>query len=747
MRVQGLFCFIGKCFLQFCRTVIIRENIGVKLNRQVFKNREKVIYDLLSHKDYMPMRIKEIAILLQIPKAKRGELEAVLENLIVAGKISITKRGKYHKTKVDTRRARVKKEEILRGTFIGHPKGFGFVEITDCDEDIFIPAENTNNAFHMDQVEIQLGIKPSGKRQEGVVKKVISHGITEVIGTLELSRNYGFVVPDNAKINHDIFVTKEHRKDANNGDKVIVTMISYGKNGKSPEGRIKEVLGAPGEPGVDILSIAKSYGIPDEFPERVINQAQRVSPHIIEGDLAGREDLRDWQCVTIDGEDAKDLDDAITLTRDDNGFELGVHIADVANYVQENSALDKEALRRGTSVYLIDRVIPMLPRELSNGICSLNAHEDRLALSCIMQLDNEGKMISHRLAESVIHVDKRMTYTAVKQIIEDEDAKVIEEYQDFNQMFERMRELSLILRNNRERRGSIDFDFPESEIHLDEMGRPTKVTAHEANVATKIIEDFMLLANETVAKEYCTREIPFLYRTHEEPDMEKMEGVLSFIRNSGIKVRKEKQVVTPKEIQKILTSIEGTPREPLISRLLLRSMKQARYTTGCSGHFGLAAKYYSHFTSPIRRYPDLQIHRIIKDDIRGRLTQQKTEHYLHFLADVAQQSSATERRAEEAERETIKLKKAEYMQGFIDEEMTGVISGITAWGIYVELPNTVEGLVHVNSLRDDYYNFDEDNYQMVGEMNKRVYELGQIVKVRVLDANMTTKTVDFVLVD
>ena len=700
---------------------------------------------MISHRNYMPMKIKEIAILLQIPKSKREELEAVLDSLVQAGKISITKRGKYHKTKVDTRRKRVKAEEVLVGTFIGHQKGFGFVEVPERDEDVFIPADNVHNAFHMDKVEVRLGAKPEGKRQEGIIKSVISHGMTEVIGTFESSKNYGFVVPDNAKISQDIFVAKEHRLEAGNGDKVVVSMTNYGNNGKSPQGRIKEVLGSPNDPGVDILSIAKSYGIPDEFPERVINQANRTSQQVLESDLAGREDIRDWQCVTIDGEDAKDLDDAITLTKDENGYELGVHIADVANYVQENSALDREALRRGTSVYLIDRVIPMLPKELSNGICSLNAHEDRLALSCIMQLDNSGQMISKRIVETVIHVDKRMTYDAVKKIVEDKDAETISEYEEFHAMFERMYELSLILRKNRERRGSIDFDFPESEIHLDKNGRPTDIVAHEANAATKIIEDFMLLANETVAKEYCTREIPFLYRTHEDPDMEKMEGVLSFIRNSGIKVRKEKQVVTPKEIQKILSAIEGTPREPLISRLLLRSMKQAKYTTGCSGHFGLAAKYYSHFTSPIRRYPDLQIHRIIKDDIRGRMNQQKIEHYVRFLADVAQQSSAMERRAEEAERETIKLKKAEYMQGFIGEEMTGIISGVTGWGMYVELPNTVEGLIHVTSMRDDYYHFDEDNYQMVGERDKKIYELGQTVNVRVENADTNTKTVDFVL--
>jgi len=717
------------------------------LNKKVLKNREKMIYELICNKDYMPMRIKEIAILLQIPKEKRRELEAVLESLIEEGKISVTKRGKYHKAKKVERRERVNQEALLTGTFIGHPKGFGFVEIADADEDIYIPVDNINNAFHMDQVRVKLGRKPEGRRQEGIITEIISHGITEVIGTFELSKNYGFVVSDNLKINRDIFIAKEYRKEARDGDKVIVSILNYGKRNKSPEGRIKEVLGKIGDPGVDILSIARSYGLPVEFPEKVVNQAKRVKQEIQEGDFEGREDLRNWQCVTIDGEDAKDLDDAITLVKDGDDYVLGVHIADVANYVQENSALDHEALKRGTSAYLIDRVIPMLPKELSNGICSLNAGADRLALSCIMQLDSKGKLLKHRLCESVIHVNKRMTYTAVKQILEDRDTELMTEYQEFYPILERMQELSSILRQNRKRRGSIDFDFPESEIHLDEQGKPIEIIAHESNVATKIIEDFMLLANETVAQEYCTREIPFLYRTHEDPDMEKMEGVLSFIRNSGVKVRKEKQVVTPKEIQKILTAIEGTTQEPLISRLLLRSMKQARYTTGCSGHFGLAAKHYSHFTSPIRRYPDLQIHRIIKDSLRGRMNQTRIEHYARFLEDVARQSSAMERRAEEAERETIKLKKAEYMRAYLGEEMTGVISGVTAWGLYVELPNTVEGLVHVSTLRDSYYTFDEEHYRMVSEDSTKIYELGQTVKVKVREVDMTTKTIDFILAE
>ena len=719
------------------------------MSKKVLKNRKKMIYELISSKDYMPMRAKEIAVLLQIPKDKRKDLVKVLEDLTEEGKISITKRGKYHKAEPKERRGRsIRKDTQVTGTFIRHAKGFGFVELEDAgQEDIFIPESGTNNAFHLDQVEVRIEPKVEGKRKEGTITGVLGHGMSEVIGTFEKSENYGFVLPDNQKIQQDIFIAKEHCMNAQDGDKVVISMISYGKKNKSPEGCIKEVLGHRSQAGIDVLSIARGYGLPMEFPEKVLNQAGKVSAALTEGDHQGRTDLRTWQCVTIDGEDAKDLDDAITLTKDGDTYELGVHIADVANYVQEKSALDREAQKRGTSVYLVDRVIPMLPKELSNGICSLNQGEDRLALSCIMKLDSKGKLLKHQILETVINVDRRMTYTAVKKILEDKDAKLIEEYQEFCPLFQLMEELSHLLRKKRKRRGSIDFDFPESKIKLNDQGQPIEIIAYEHNTATKIIEDFMLLANETVAKEYCDQEIPFVYRTHEDPDMERMEGVLTFIRRSGIHAVKEGAVIRPKEIQKILKSIEGTPQEPLISRLLLRSMKQARYTTGCSGHFGLAAKHYCHFTSPIRRYPDLQIHRIIKDTIRGRMQQKKIEHYALLLEDVARQSSAMERRAEEVERETVKLKKAEYMKNHINEEMQGVVSGVTAWGLYVELPNTVEGLVHMNMMQDDYYIFDQEHYCLVGEKTKKVYELGQSVRVRVDHADIVTKTVDFVLVE
>ena len=555
------------------------------------------------------------------------------------------------------------------------------------------------------------------------------------------------MISDNPKFSKDIFIPRKEAAGIKNGDKVIVVITDYGSGNKNPEGKIKENLGNIRTPGTDILAIVKSFGIPSEFPEKVMKQAQRVPDHVLDADRDGRLDLRHLQTVTIDGEDAKDLDDAISLTKEGDIYHLGVHIADVSNYVQYNSALDREALKRGTSVYLADRVVPMLPERLSNGICSLNQGEDRLALSCLMDINEKGKVVSHQIAETVINVNERMCYTDVKNILEDTDEEAKKRYEALIPMFFMMKELSGILRNSRHHRGSIDFDFPESKIILNAAGKAIDVKPYEANVATKIIEDFMLMANETVAQEYCTEEIPFVYRTHDNPDPEKVESLLTLLHNQGVKIQKAKEEITPKEIQQIIESIEGLPNEAMISRLVLRSMKQAKYTTECSGHFGLAAKYYCHFTSPIRRYPDLQIHRIIKDNLRGRLMREgRTEHYAEILDEVARQSSVCERRADEAERESDKLKKAEYMSYHLGEEFEGIISGVTGWGLYVELPNTVEGLVHVNTLRDDYYVFDQESYELRGEMTKKVYKLGDKVRVRVAEADKMLKTVDFELV-
>ena len=486
--------------------------------------------------------------------------------------------------------------------------------------------------------------------------------------------------------------------------------------------------------------------MPVEFSEKIMHQVENVSKEVTDADMAGRMDLRDWTMVTIDGEDAKDLDDAVSLFMDGDNYVLGVHIADVSNYVQEHSALDVEALKRGTSVYLVDRVIPMLPHALSNGICSLNEAQNRLTLSCIMTINPKGEVIDHKIAETVIRTNRRMTYTNVKKILEDKDPEVMEEYKELVPMFEKMAELASILRKRRMKRGSIDFDFPETKVILNDKGEPIDIKPYDRNVATKLIEDFMLIANETVASHFFWQEIPFVYRTHENPDTEKIHKLSTFINNFGYSLHIGADEVHPKELQKLLEKIEGTDEEALISRLTLRSMKQARYTTACTGHFGLAASYYCHFTSPIRRYPDLQIHRIIKETLRGRMNAKRIEHYEGILDEVAKQSSQMERRADEAERETIKLKKCEYMAKHIGEEFEGVISGVTEWGFFVELPNTVEGLVRVTELKDDFYQFYEDTYELVGEATNKRYKLGQKVKVVVESTDKLMRTIDFALV-
>lgn len=750
------------------------------MSKKDMDRRKKFILELMGDPIYQPMRLREISSLLRLSKEEKRELYDVLDKLCEEGKVSVDRKGRYEKVKgkwkkkkddryYDDRReeygseyGRKKKDKNKKdknkkeqpegiqaeGTFIGHPKGFGFVEIEGQDEDIFIPESDTGTAMHQDKVRIIIrDDKKEGKRQEGVVVKVLERGMPEIVGTYQLNRDFGFVISDNPKFSKDIFIPRKEAAGIKNGDKVIAVITDYGSGNKNPEGKIKENLGNIRTPGTDILAIVKSFGIPSEFPEKVMKQAQRVPDHVLDADRDGRLDLRHLQTVTIDGEDAKDLDDAISLTKEGDIYHLGVHIADVSNYVQYNSALDREALKRGTSVYLADRVVPMLPERLSNGICSLNQGEDRLALSCLMDINEKGKVVSHQIAETVINVNERMCYTDVKNILEDTDEEAKKRYEALIPMFFMMKELSGILRNSRHHRGSIDFDFPESKIILNAAGKAIDVKPYEANVATRIIEDFMLMANETVAQEYCTEEIPFVYRTHDNPDPEKVESLLTLLHNQGVKIQKAKEEITPKEIQQIIESIEGLPNEAMISRLVLRSMKQAKYTTECSGHFGLAAKYYCHFTSPIRRYPDLQIHRIIKDNLRGRLMREgRTEHYAEILDEVARQSSVCERRADEAERESDKLKKAEYMSYHLGEEFEGIISGVTGWGLYVELPNTVEGLVHVNTLRDDYYVFDQESYELRGEMTKKVYKLGDKVRVRVAEADKMLKTVDFELV-
>ena len=711
--------------------------------------RKKVICDLMEDELYVPMKEKELAMFLSVVKEEREEFHKILQELLAEGRLTVTGKGKYKKA--DGR--------VLTGTFISNAKGFGFVEIEGREEDLFIPEDKVNGAFHKDIVQVALLAGKNGKRQEAQVVSILSRGMTQVVGTYERSRNnFGFVVPDNGKLAQDIFVPKERSKGAMSGHKVVVEITDYGTDRRSPEGKVVEILGHINDPGVDIMSIVRGYELPVEFVEKIMNQVERVSQEVSEADRAGRRDLRNVVMVTIDGEDAKDLDDAVSVSFDGEKYHLGVHIADVTNYVQENSALDREALKRGTSVYLVDRVIPMLPHALSNGICSLNEGVDRLALSCLMTVDNRGEITDYEICESVINVNKRMSYTAVKNILQDESIvereEAYREYADLVPMFCQMERLAALLREKRRKRGSIDFDFPECKIILNKEGQPLEIKPYERNVATRIIEDFMLAANETVAQHFYWQELPFVYRVHGVPDAERIQKLSTFINNFGyyMKTMDRKgskagsEEIHPKEIQKLLDKIAGTPEEAMISRLTLRSMKQAKYSVESSGHFGLACQFYCHFTSPIRRYPDLQIHRIIKEQLRGRLGEERIAHYREILPEVAKHSSETERRADEAERETDKLKKVEYMEERIGQVFSGVISGVTGWGIYVELENTVEGLVHVSKLPGDYYYYNESTYEMVGEATGRVYKLGMPVTVRVEDCDKMTRTIDFSLV-
>lgn len=735
-----------------------------------YEQRKKMIYDFMCDNMYVPMKIKELAIVLGVKKEQRPELEAILADLMAEGRIECSKRGKYSKSEI----------KKMTGTFTAHPKGFGFVSVEGEMEDIFIPESQVNGAMHMDTVEITVSPVTTGRRREGTVVKILERGMKQVVCTYEQSKTFGFAVPDNPKFGSDIFIPEERSKGAVSGHKVVVEVTSYGKKDRKPEGKVVEILGHINDPGVDILSLVRAYGLPVEFDEKVLKQVENVAKPVSEADMAGRMDLRDWQMVTIDGEDAKDLDDAVSVTMDDDNYILGVHIADVSNYVQEHSALDVEALKRGTSVYLVDRVIPMLPHALSNGICSLNQGENRLALSCIMTINPKGEIIDHTIAETVICVDRRMSYTQVKNILEAyhaanaQDASVekvdgrqdgadretesvsdvnvrrqqealLGEYEALVPMFVRMEKLAGILRGKRMKRGSIDFDFPETKVILDAQGNPIDIRPYDRNVATKIIEDFMLAANETVASDFYWRELPFVYRTHENPDTEKIQKLSTFINNFGYTLHIGADEVHPKELQKLLQKIDGTKEEALISRLTLRSMKQARYTIDNTGHFGLAADCYCHFTSPIRRYPDLQIHRIIKESLRGRLNEKRIDHYEHILPEVAKHSSEMERRADEAERETVKLKKVQYMEQHIGEAFEGVISGVTEWGFFVELENTVEGLVRVTELTDDFYQYYEDTYELVGEATNRRYKLGQKVQVRVEHCDRIMRTIDFAL--
>ena len=703
--------------------------------REIVKEK---LFNFICDENYKPMRLKDIRFLLQVSNEDKKRVELALEELVAEGKITVTPKGKYKKMD----------DNLLVGIYIGNKKGFGFVRVEGDKEDYFIPARDTMDAFHSDRVVIQpTGVSEAGKRHEAKIVQILERGMNVVVGTYDKQGAFGFVIPDNQKVADDIFIAKENSMGAMSGHKVVCQLLNYGEKRKSPEGRIVEILGHVNDPSTDIMSVVRAYDIPMEYPEKVMDSLNEIPDEINSEDVIGRKDFRMLDTVTIDGEDAKDLDDAITLSYENGVYTLGVHIADVSHYVKEKSPLDKEALKRGTSCYLVDSVIPMIPHKLSNGICSLNAGVDRLTLSCVMEIDKKGKLLNHYIAECVINVNERMTYTNVAKILDRSDEEVLKRYEPLVPMFDLMKELSDIIRAARHKRGSIDFDVPETKIIVDENHKPVEIKPYDRNPATKIIEDFMLMANETIAEDYFWQELPFEYRVHEDPDQEKMEQLMHFMSNFGLYMKGAGGEMHPKELQKLLEKIEGEPYEALISKMMLRSMKQARYSTECTGHFGLACKYYCHFTSPIRRYPDLQIHRIIKENLHGQLNDKRIAHYKRILPTVADDNSNKERRAEEAEREVIKLKEIEYMSEHIGEEFDGVVSGVTSSYIFVELENTVEGAVSVAYMYDDLYYFNEELYAMVGEKKGKKYQLGDKVRIKVLNCDKIKKNIDFSIID
>ena len=689
-----------------------------------------------------------------------------------------------------------KREQIFTGRFDSNARGFGFVTVEGFERDLFIPQGCTGGAVYGDTVEVRItkgslyesgyGDDGQGRRAEAEVTRILEHGVKTVVGTFHsfrrpVQKTYikdyimlgkrmvgktvslsiaGYITPDNTKIPFEVDVPADGKNGALEGHKVVSQISIYPGNGENPVGTVSEILGHVTDPGVDILSIVKGYEIPTEFPKEVMGEADRI-PESVDVRLEAvarqnRTDYRDLPTVTIDGEDTKDIDDAISLVREGKKWKLGVHIADVAEYVKEGSALDKEAFNRGTSVYLADRVIPMLPRKLSNGICSLNAGEDRLAMSCVMTIDENGEVSEYEISESIIHVDARLSYNGVMRLFtENDDSEIAQSLswqgyrgikgrtQKLARMLRNMKKLAAQLRANREKRGSIDFDFPEAKIVLDEMGRPVEISLRERTDATDLIEDFMLLANETVAKHCVYLEIPSVYRVHEVPAVDKMKELAQLVRGFGYRFKPGQSDVHPSQIRHLLEKMKGRPEEAMLSRIVLRSMQKAQYATGCEGHFGLALKYYCHFTSPIRRYPDLLVHRSLKYWLRGEMDADTADRLNLCLPGAAARSSAMEQRAAEVERETVKLKKAQYMEERVGENYTGTISGITGWGIYVELPDTVEGMIRISDLTDDFYAYDEKRYILVGERTGRTYMLGQTMKITVAGVDTARRTIDF----
>ncbi|CDM68163.1 Ribonuclease R [Clostridium bornimense] len=685
-------------------------------------NIREILLGFMNEKAYKPMSIKELSKIFNINKKESRDFEKVLLEMEKDGQIVKNRAGYYG---VPERMG------LVVGRLQGHARGFGFViPEEEGMVDIFIPGSAMNGAVHGDKVLAKIVVsEKEGKKCEGEISRILERAQKEIIGIYEDSKNFGFVIPEDKRISKDIFIPKSKRNGAKSGEVVIVEVTEWPESRRNPEGKITSVLGNKGDKGIDILTIIKKFKLPEKFPKEVEDFVNKYDDIIDSKEADRRVDLRDIKMVTIDGEDAKDLDDAVSVSKLENGnYYLGVHIADVSHYVKERSPLDEEALARATSVYLIDRVIPMLPKKLSNGLCSLNPKVDRLALSCFMEIDKNGKVLNHKIEETVIRTNERMTYTDVTKILRDKDEELIERYKELYEDFLLMGELFEILNKKRLSRGAIDFDFEECKIILDDKGKPIDIKPYERAIANRIIEEFMLVCNETVAEHMYWANTPFVYRIHEDPDTEKLEHFNEFIYNLGYTMKKT-QDVHPKNLQEIVNKVRGKKEETVVNTLLLRSMKQARYSPECIGHFGLAAKYYCHFTSPIRRYPDLIIHRIIKKHLRGKLDEKTTRRFIGAVDYASIQSSERERVAQEAEREVDDLKKAEYMSERIGEVYSGIISSVTNFGMFVELPNTVEGLVHISELEDDFYHYDDRHMALIGERTKNIYKLGDEVEI------------------
>ena len=703
------------------------------------KIREQLL-GLINDPHYNPLKREELALIFNIHPSEMPMFYNFLDELEEDGYIIKTKKGRVMSPN---------KMGLFVGKFVAHRKGYGFVESDEeFTQDLFIPKDDINGALHNDRVMAEI-VTPAteDKRAEGKVIKIIKREVTRVVGLFQENKSFGFVVPDDKKFNQDIFIPKRGFNGAKNDDKVVCEITLWPQENRKPEGKIIEVLGKKGERGVEIDSIIRAHGLPEEFPKKVIDEANYVSSQDLEDEIARRLDLRHLDIFTIDGEDAKDLDDAISIEVLPNGnYKLGVHIADVTHYVREKSKLDKEALKRATSVYLVDKVIPMLPKQLSNGVCSLNPFEDKLTLSCIMEIDENGKVVNSEIAETVINSKARMTYTEVSDILEKDDEKLKQTFAKQVEDFKNAEKLARILMKRRERRGAIDFDFPEAKIILNREGKVVDIKCYERRISNKMIEEFMLVANETVAEHFYWLQLPFVYRIHETPSAEKMEDLNKFIATFGYHIKGDLEDVHPKEIQSLVEKIKGTKEEESISTIALRSMKQAKYSPQCIGHFGLAAKYYCHFTSPIRRYPDLQIHRIIKEQLNNKLNNKRQEQLSHIVEYASTQSSERERAAELAERDVHDFYKACYMADKVVQEFDGVVSSVTSFGMFVELENTVEGLIRLANMRDDYYIYNQETYTIMGERSHKTFKIGDTVRIKVDNVNVDFREIDFALI-